>query len=82
MALRRLVGSVAYFPETYGERLIRLALDIIEKRPYPPTVFTQHRLITPENVNRLYPNDLLMNRQPLHWPESTATPYGPETRST
>jgi ribose transport system substrate-binding protein len=65
----RLIGSVAYFPESYGEKLIRLALDILEKRPYPPAIFTQHRLVTPENVNKVYPNDLLMKSQSLGWPE-------------
>ena len=65
----RLVGSVAYFPECYGERLIGLALDILDgKRPYPSAVFTQHRMITPENVDKVYPNDLLMNGQTLRWP--------------
>lgn len=63
----RLIGSVAYFPETYGERLIRLALDILENRAHPPAVFTRHRLITPANVDKVYPNDLLMSMRPLRW---------------
>jgi ribose transport system substrate-binding protein len=66
----RLIGSVAYFPESYGEGLIRLALDILEGRSHPPAVFTRHRLVTPDNVDRLYPNDLLMSRHFLHWPDS------------
>jgi ribose transport system substrate-binding protein len=57
----RLVGTVGYFPETYGERLIRLAMDIVDGRPHLPAVFTQHRLITPGNVNQIYPNDLLIS---------------------
>jgi ribose transport system substrate-binding protein len=61
----RLVGTVAYFPETYGDRLIRLAIDIVEKRPHLPAVFTAHRLMTPANVNQLYPNDLLMSGRKL-----------------
>jgi ribose transport system substrate-binding protein len=65
----RLIGSVAYFPESYGERLIRLALDIMEDRPYPSATFTRHRLITPDTVDKLYPNDLLMDRRALHWPQ-------------
>jgi ribose transport system substrate-binding protein len=64
----RLVGSVAYFPECYGERLVRLAMDILENRPHPSAIFTQHRIITPENVDKVYPNDLLMNGQTLTWP--------------
>jgi len=56
----RLIGSVAYFPEKYGPQLIRVALDIIERKPAPPAVFVKHQLITPENVNHFYPNDTLM----------------------
>lgn len=56
----RLIGSVAYFPERYGPRLIALALDILQKRPVPHAVFTQHQVVTPANVNKIYANDLLL----------------------
>jgi ribose transport system substrate-binding protein len=56
----RLLASVAYFPENYGPELIKLALEILEKKRVPPAVFTQHQLVTPENVNKVYPNDLWM----------------------
>jgi ribose transport system substrate-binding protein len=56
----RLIGSVAYFPEKYGEGLIRLALDILAKKAVPPAVFIKHRLLTPENVDHLYSNDSLL----------------------
>jgi len=56
----RLIGSVAYFPEKYGADLITVALDILHRRPVPPAVFVKHQLITPENVNHVYPNDVLM----------------------
>jgi len=26
----------------------------------PPAVFTNHELITPENVDKVYPNDMLL----------------------
>lgn len=52
-----LLGSVGYFPETYGPQIIKLALEILEKKPTPPAVFTQHELVTPQNVDRIYPND-------------------------
>ena len=55
----RLIGSVAYFPEKYGDGLIKLALDILGRKPAPPAVFTHHQLITPENVDHFYPNDSL-----------------------
>jgi ribose transport system substrate-binding protein len=55
-----LVASVGYFPEKYGAGLIRLALDILARRPVPPAVFVRHHLITPENVDHFYPNDALL----------------------
>jgi ribose transport system substrate-binding protein len=56
----RLVGSVAYFPEKYGAAIVGVALDILHHRPVPPAVFAKHELVTPENVNHVYPNDQLM----------------------
>ena len=56
----RLVGSVAYFPEKYGEQILAVALDILHRRPVPPAVFVKHQLVTPETVNHFYPNDELM----------------------
>ena len=56
----RLIGSVAYFPETYGKGIVRLALDILSGNPVRQATFTKHRLITPENVDRVYPNDPLL----------------------
>jgi ribose transport system substrate-binding protein len=53
----RLIGSVAFFPEKYGEGLIPLALDILEKKPVPPAVYVKHKLITMQNVDNYYPND-------------------------
>jgi len=57
----RLIGSVAYFPEKYGDGLIRLALDILARKPTPPAAFIKHQLITPENVDHFYPNDALLD---------------------
>jgi ribose transport system substrate-binding protein len=55
-----LVASVGYFPERYGDGLIRLALDILRRRPVPPATFVKHQIVTRENVDHLYPNDALM----------------------
>jgi ribose transport system substrate-binding protein len=46
----RLVGTVAYFPERYGDELIPLALQLLQKKSVPPTVFVKHQIITPRNV--------------------------------
>ncbi len=56
----RLIGSVAYFPEKYGDGLIRLALDLLAHKPVQPACFTKHQLVTPDNVDHFYPNDTLM----------------------
>lgn len=53
----RLVGSVAYFPERYGEELIALAVNILQNKPVPSTVFVKHKLLTPQNVDGVYPLD-------------------------
>jgi ribose transport system substrate-binding protein len=53
------IGSVAYFPERYGEALMRLALDILNRRFAPPSIFTKHQILTPKNVERVYPGDTL-----------------------
>jgi ribose transport system substrate-binding protein len=57
----RLIGSVGYFPEKYGADIVSVALDILHRRPVPPAVFVKHQLVTPENVNHIYPNDELMD---------------------
>ena len=57
----RLIGSVAYFPERYGEEVMALCLNILQRKPVPPAVFVKHQLATKENVDRLYPNDALIS---------------------
>ncbi|MBI4478378.1 MAG: substrate-binding domain-containing protein, partial [Acidobacteria bacterium] len=64
----RLIGSVAYFPEKYGPQLVAVALDILHRRAVPPAVFVKHQLVTPENVDHIYPNDAL-NPVPAGGPE-------------
>ena len=53
----RLIGTVAYFPERYGDEIIPLALSILQKKSLPSTVFVKHQLITPRNVDLIYPLD-------------------------
>lgn len=62
-----MVGSVAYFPERYGDEVIRLAETILAGRSVPPAVFAKHELITKGNVDRVYPLDRVM-------PQSLAVP--------
>jgi ribose transport system substrate-binding protein len=55
----RLMGTVAYFPERYGDAIVRIASDTLLGKTPPPATFTTHQLVTPQNVNRIYPNDPL-----------------------
>jgi ribose transport system substrate-binding protein len=55
-----LIASVGYFPERYGDGLVKLAVDILSRKPVPPAVFVPHHVITRENVDHYYPNDALM----------------------
>ena len=59
-----LVASIGYFPERYGDGLIKLALDILGRRPVSPAAFVKHQVITRENVDHFYPNDALMGVEP------------------
>jgi len=54
------VASVAFFPERYGDGVIKLAFDILGHRPAPPALFIHHQLVTTANVDHLYPNDALL----------------------
>jgi ribose transport system substrate-binding protein len=53
----RLIGSIAFFPERYGEALIQLALDILHKKHVPPAIYAPYQMITPQNVAQFYPMD-------------------------
>jgi ribose transport system substrate-binding protein len=56
----RMIGSVGYFPERYGEAVLSLALDRLQGKDIPPATFVRHQMITPENVDTIYPNDKLI----------------------
>jgi ribose transport system substrate-binding protein len=55
----RFLGSIAFFPERYGPDVIRVGLEILSRRPVPPAVFVEHKLITPATVEHYYPYDSL-----------------------
>jgi ribose transport system substrate-binding protein len=55
-----LVCSVAYHPEDYGKKAIRMAVDILDGLPVPQANFIEHELVTPANVDKIYPNDMLL----------------------
>lgn len=52
-----LIGAVDYFPQHYGAKVIPLVLALLEKHPVPPAVYTEHLLLTPENVQQVYASE-------------------------
>lgn len=50
----RLIASIAYFPERYGEKLVRLAQSILRREPVPPAVYTEHVVLDRHNVDTYY----------------------------
>lgn len=53
----RLIAAVAFFPERYGESLIHLALDMLNKRTTPPAIYMPVQVLTRKNVDEYYPHD-------------------------
>ncbi len=53
-----LIGAVDFAPHRYGEHVIKLALDLLHGQPAPPAVYTEHVLLTCDNVGTLYPETL------------------------
>ena len=51
----RIVGSTAFMPERYGEKLTDLALRILRGESAPPAVFMDHVFISADNVDIYYP---------------------------
>lgn len=49
------IASVAYFPEKYGDKLVRLACGIIDGEQVPPAVYTDHVVLDKANMNTYYP---------------------------
>ena len=52
----RLIGSAAYWPERYGQKLIDVAQAILQGEPVPPAVYNKHIFITKDNIDEFYPN--------------------------
>jgi ribose transport system substrate-binding protein len=49
------LGSVAYFLDRYGSDVLPLALKMLQGESVPPRSFTQHVLVTANNVFKIYP---------------------------
>jgi ribose transport system substrate-binding protein len=51
----RIIGSTAYWPERYGEKLIPLAVKILQGEAVPPAVHIDHEFIDADNIGAFYP---------------------------
>ncbi len=52
-----LIGAVDFFPQNFGGKAVQLAIEILTGRPTPPAVYTDHLLITSDNISQIYPDD-------------------------
>jgi ribose transport system substrate-binding protein len=50
------IASVAYFPERYGDLLIPNMVKALQGETIPTEIFTQHQVITRENIRQIYPD--------------------------
>ena len=51
------IGSVAYFPDRYGDKLIPLAIDLANGVEAPEEVFIDHLWIDGTNIDQYYPGE-------------------------
>jgi len=52
----RLIGSTAYMPERYGEKLAELALKIFQGESVSPAIYMEHVFINADNIDKYYPS--------------------------
>lgn len=50
------VGSVASFPENYGEKILPVLIKAMQGEKMPDKFYTNHVFITKENIDKYYPN--------------------------
>ena len=50
----RIIGSTAYWPERYGEKLVPLAIKILQGEAVPPAVHIDHEFIDATNIDAFY----------------------------
>ncbi len=48
------LGSTAYFPEKYGDKIIPAMLDLLGCKAVPPSIYVDHVFITKDNVCQYY----------------------------
>ncbi len=48
-------GSVAFFPDRYGEFLVPITKDMLAGKPVSPDNFNEHLVLTRDNIKKYYP---------------------------
>jgi ribose transport system substrate-binding protein len=49
------VDDTAYFPQKYGFRIVPVLVALIKHKKQPRFVYTNHQVITPANIRKIYP---------------------------
>jgi ribose transport system substrate-binding protein len=49
-------ADTAYFPELYGSHVVPTMISLIEGQSEPKIIYTNHRVVTPDNIKSIYPN--------------------------
>jgi len=53
----RIMGSTAFWPEQYGDKVVDLAKKILNGQRVPNAVTMKHTFLTAQNINQFYPED-------------------------
>jgi ribose transport system substrate-binding protein len=54
----RLAGTVGFFPEQYGNRVLAIALDVLHHKSITSVNYMPVQLITPQNLDHFYPKEI------------------------
>ena len=52
-----IVGSTAYFPERYGDKIVPTILMLLQNQAVPPSVYVDHVFLTLDNIKEYYPDE-------------------------
>jgi ribose transport system substrate-binding protein len=52
---KRYIGSIAIFPEYYGEELLKMAVGILTEKEIPKSVVTKYMWLSVDNLGEYYP---------------------------
>lgn len=51
------IGATAFWPERYGEKLVKIATSILRGDSVPPAVYIDHVFLNSDNIDTYYPNE-------------------------